>query len=111
MFSRKKDETLRCSFCGKPQDEVKKLIAGPNVHICNECIDICNEIVADDGQAVNEVSDASVAEASEAERKEPPSVEWVSCPSCGVPLVLSLQVRARSESQSPPVKFPANEGE
>lgn len=35
----------KCSFCGKSQDEVKKLIAGPNVHICNECINLCNDIL------------------------------------------------------------------
>ena len=36
-----------CSFCGKNQDEVGKLIAGPNVYICDECINLCNEIVTD----------------------------------------------------------------
>ena len=45
-----KPTTLRCSFCGKSQNAVKKLIAGPMVYICNECIDICNEIIADDEQ-------------------------------------------------------------
>ncbi|MDF1613614.1 ATP-dependent Clp protease ATP-binding subunit ClpX [Desulfurivibrio dismutans] len=46
-MARKKDnETeISCSFCGKPQSEVRKLIAGPTVYICNECIDLCNEIV------------------------------------------------------------------
>ena len=39
---------VACSFCGKGQDEVKKLIAGPTVYICNECIDLCNEIVSED---------------------------------------------------------------
>ncbi|HKC86860.1 MAG TPA: ATP-dependent Clp protease ATP-binding subunit ClpX, partial [Blastocatellia bacterium] len=43
-------DTLRCSFCGKSQNEVKKLIAGPTVYICNECIDICIEIISDDAQ-------------------------------------------------------------
>ncbi|MCF6186323.1 MAG: ATP-dependent Clp protease ATP-binding subunit ClpX [Desulfobulbaceae bacterium] len=45
-----------CSFCGKNQDEVSKLVAGPNVYICDECIDLCNEIVVDsveDGEASN----------------------------------------------------------
>src|SRR5262245_31005994 len=42
--------TLRRSFCAKTQNEVKKLIAGPTVYICNECIDICNEIITDDQQ-------------------------------------------------------------
>ena len=45
------EELLRCSFCGKSQNEVKKLIAGPSVYICNECIDICLEIINDDENA------------------------------------------------------------
>ncbi|HEV7644919.1 MAG TPA: ATP-dependent Clp protease ATP-binding subunit ClpX [Pyrinomonadaceae bacterium] len=51
-MSRKPEEVLQCSFCGKSQNEVKKLIAGPGVYICNECIDICNEIINDDDQVV-----------------------------------------------------------
>jgi ATP-dependent Clp protease ATP-binding subunit ClpX len=39
---------LRCSFCGKPQEQVRKLIAGPNVYICNECIELCFDILGDD---------------------------------------------------------------
>ncbi len=39
---------LRCSFCGKSQDEVKKLIAGPAVYICDECIELCNEIIEEE---------------------------------------------------------------
>jgi len=38
--------TLNCSFCGKDKDSVIKLVAGPGVYICNECIDLCNEILA-----------------------------------------------------------------
>jgi pyrimidine operon attenuation protein / uracil phosphoribosyltransferase len=45
---RQDDDKLRCSFCGKDQSQVKKIVAGPSVCICKECIDICNEIVADD---------------------------------------------------------------
>jgi len=41
---------LRCSFCGKTQDEVKKIIAGPTVYICDECIDLCNEIMEEEYQ-------------------------------------------------------------
>jgi ATP-dependent Clp protease ATP-binding subunit ClpX len=50
MSSKKKEETakLNCSFCGKSQDIVKKLVAGPDVYICDECIELCNEIVAED---------------------------------------------------------------
>ena len=44
-------EALRCSFCGKSQDEVKKLIAGPTVYICDECIDLCNDIILEEGTA------------------------------------------------------------
>ncbi|MBS1114986.1 MAG: clpX [Nitrospirae bacterium] len=47
-MAKKDDEALKCSFCGKGQDEVKKLIAGPTVYICNECIELCNEIIADE---------------------------------------------------------------
>ena len=38
-------DLLKCSFCGKSQKQVKKLIAGPGVYICDECIDLCNEIM------------------------------------------------------------------
>jgi len=41
-------DNLHCSFCGKGQKEVKKLIAGPTVYICNECVDLCNEIIEDE---------------------------------------------------------------
>ncbi|GIR29555.1 hypothetical protein CM15mP43_11790 [bacterium] len=41
-------DNLHCSFCGKAQKEVKKLIAGPTVYICNECVDLCNEIIDDE---------------------------------------------------------------
>ena len=43
-----KDNGLHCSFCGKSQREVKKLIAGPNVYICDECIQLCNDIIAEE---------------------------------------------------------------
>ena len=45
------DDILRCSFCGKSQDEVKRLIAGPTVYICDECIDLCNDIILEEGTA------------------------------------------------------------
>ena len=41
---------LNCSFCGKSQDEVKKLIAGPMVYICDECIELCNEIILEEAK-------------------------------------------------------------
>ena len=45
------DKSLYCSFCGKSQRDVKKLIAGPSVFICDECIDLCNDILRDEGPA------------------------------------------------------------
>jgi len=39
---------LKCSFCGKSQDQVRKLVAGPGVYICDECIELCNEIVEEE---------------------------------------------------------------
>lgn len=44
-LAKKDPKQLHCSFCGKSQDEVKKLIAGPDVYICNECVDLCKEIM------------------------------------------------------------------
>ena len=54
-----KDTPLRCSFCGKTQDEVKKIIAGPTVYICDECIDLCNDIIAEECE-----HEASIASSS-----------------------------------------------
>ena len=55
---RKRKEDLICSFCGKTQEEVKKLIAGPNVYICNECIELCNEILKD--EQLNQDNDSAI---------------------------------------------------
>ncbi len=52
------EKTLYCSFCGKSQHEVKKLIAGPSVFICDECIDLCNEIIRDELPAGDEQREA-----------------------------------------------------
>ncbi len=46
--SSEKTEALRCSFCGKSQEEVRKLIAGPQVYICDECVELCNEIMMEE---------------------------------------------------------------
>tara|TARA_Y100000816_G_scaffold291193_1_gene281810 strand:+ start:761 stop:2011 length:1251 start_codon:yes stop_codon:yes gene_type:complete len=48
MSDTKDQKKLHCSFCGKSQDEVKKLIAGPSVYICNECVDLCNDIIEEE---------------------------------------------------------------
>lgn len=47
MFNEEKGK-LKCSFCGKPQEQVKKLVAGPGVYICDECIELCNEIIEEE---------------------------------------------------------------
>ena len=51
------DKVLYCSFCGKNQHEVKKLIAGPSVFVCDECIDLCNDIIREEKKQVNAVED------------------------------------------------------
>ena len=48
------EKVLYCSFCGKSQHEVKKLIAGPSVFICDECIELCNDIIRDEVAAETE---------------------------------------------------------
>ena len=56
MNKNNKSSELVCSFCGKSQSEVKKLIAGPSVYICDECIDLCNEIIEEEYQKEAEIS-------------------------------------------------------
>ena len=48
MANKKDDAKLKCSFCGKTQQQVRKLIAGPNVYICDQCIEFCNTLLFDD---------------------------------------------------------------
>lgn len=62
----KYDSHLKCSFCGKSQEQVRKLIAGPGVYICDECVDLCNEILDE------ELLDTSSAAPQPAPRPEPP---------------------------------------
>ena len=63
----KSDDTrnLRCSFCGKSQSEVKKLIAGPMVYICDECIDLCNEIIVEEWKQEKSASFAGLPKPQE----------------------------------------------
>ncbi len=56
MSSKDENSQLTCSFCGKSQDEVKKLIAGPTVYICDECIELCNDII-DEESRLDQTSD------------------------------------------------------
>jgi len=56
----KTDSLLRCSFCGKSRDEVKKLIAGPTVYICDECVDLCNDIIAEEWEEEKEETSSTL---------------------------------------------------
>lgn len=66
----KSDDKLKCSFCGKTQDQVKKLIAGPEVYICDECVELCNEILEEEFFEAKE-KEAS-AETGKEEKSEKP---------------------------------------
>src|SRR6056300_1077837 len=63
------EKSLYCSFCGKNQHEVKKLIAGPSVFICDECIDLCNDIIRDELPGAEIKKDKSDALPTPAELK------------------------------------------
>jgi ATP-dependent Clp protease ATP-binding subunit ClpX len=59
------EKKLKCSFCGKNQDQVKRLVAGPNVYICDECIELCQEIVEDELDTVVETEMTELPKPSE----------------------------------------------
>ncbi len=61
----KTDRHLRCSFCGKRRDEVRKLIAGPTVYICDECVNLCNDIIAEDWEEAKEEISSKLRKPSE----------------------------------------------
>jgi len=62
------DKHLRCSFCGKSKDSVKRFISGPSVYICNECISLCNEILAE--EEIKEATSAATPVPTPTEIKE-----------------------------------------
>ncbi|MCA9808194.1 MAG: ATP-dependent protease ATP-binding subunit ClpX, partial [Cyanobacteria bacterium HKST-UBA06] len=68
-MAKSEDNRLKCSFCGKSQDQVKKLIAGPDVYICDECVDLCNEIL-----------DEEFFEAEDTEKPSQPTFELGNIP-------------------------------
>ena len=73
MKKRDDNANLSCSFCGKSQKEVKKLIAGPTVYICDECIELCNDIIAEEyGQ--DEAGEAPARRATSAGK--PHGIQW-----------------------------------
>jgi ATP-dependent Clp protease ATP-binding subunit ClpX len=61
----KSDASLRCSFCGKSRDQVRKLIAGPTVFICDECVGLCNDIISEEWQEAKEEISARLRKPSE----------------------------------------------
>ncbi len=65
MKRRDDDANLSCSFCGKSQREVKKLIAGPTVYICDECIELCNDIIAEEASRDSDTRSSSVPKPKE----------------------------------------------
>lgn len=70
---------ISCSFCGKSQDEVRKIVAGPRVYICDECVDLCNDIIAEECEQ---------EDPEQAKADEPSSGPWwtsLSCPICRLP--------------------------
>ena len=68
----KNDDKLKCSFCGKTQDQVKKLIAGPEVYICDECVELCNEILDEEFFEAKEKEGSVEGETSEKSEKPIP---------------------------------------
>src|SRR5206468_5096375 len=78
-------DALRCSFCNKQQNEVGKLIAGPSVFICDECIAVCNDIIADDIVELQELKRRERTYRPEVGKENPAGIVP------GLPLGLSLQ--------------------
>lgn len=64
----KTNSNLRCSFCGKSRDQVRKLIAGPTVYICDECVGLCNEIMAEEWQEAKEEISSKLRKPAEINR-------------------------------------------
>ena len=56
---------VKCSFCGKPQDQVRRIVAGPGVYICDECVSLCQEIVAEDTGSHNHMESTALPKPAE----------------------------------------------
>jgi hypothetical protein len=78
------EQVLRCSFCKKVQDDVRRLIAGPSVFICDECVDVCNDIIAKDAALS---ASAEVKEGAEPKQRPdvPVTGPAVRCALCRMP--------------------------
>lgn len=78
MSYRRESSDRRCAFCGRPRQEVRKLVAGPNVYICDRCVSVCRQLLADERRARN----TPVPEPSQAKPQKPKEIkdrldEWV----------------------------------
>ena len=97
-FRQKSDHTnprksvLSCSFCGKGQDDVQKLIAGPTVFICNECVDVCVDIIAEDARLEKLRSDSAGSGEPPARTRRQPAQ---TCTFCGKATSQALHVEDR----------------
>ncbi len=97
MFSKKNEPPqsrppasiiLRCSFCSQSQHQVKKLIAGPNVQICDECVDICLDVLNEEKKGLTRLS-AVDGDVEAAQRAWPLSETLLFCGLCKIPTTLS----------------------
>jgi len=112
FLRRRPNDSLRCSFCGKSQNKVKKLIAGPTVYICNECVDICNEIITDD--QLGRVDDHPIDQEEQnvvAREHLASSTEHIACPACDTPLALNLKPLSSEQIEFPSAPPPQAKGE
>jgi hypothetical protein len=78
------DEKLSCSFCNKTQDDVRKLIAGPTVFICDECVQVCVDIIADDAR----VQQATAEQVARVVQETPRWSATARCALCRMPVVV-----------------------
>ena len=86
-----KGELLKCSFCGKAQHQVVKLIAGPGVYICDECIELCNDIIVQEvGGRPKAVLDSAIESAAREAREAVDRLR-----------VMAQQARAASQEDDP----------
>jgi len=111
LIRRRPKDSLGCSFCGKSQNEVKKLIAGPDVFICNECVDICNEIIIDDQLSVDNHPVDQEEQNVDAREQLASSTEHIACPACDTPPALNLKPLSSEQIEFPSAPPPQAEGE
>jgi ATP-dependent protease Clp ATPase subunit len=80
---RSERQVLRCTFCRKHKDDVTRLIAGPKVFICDECVEVCNDIIADDKRIAKQTGDNADRPTNDGAVAWPNAIE---CALCRVPI-------------------------